>query len=259
MRIFGGGFKRATRAEEIIFEKGRLAGVLLSSYEGFVRSRMVVGAMKARHFLDLVPEGFRAQRLSAAITRIQAGHWRLSFTLVLPETQIPEGMGSHLVRMDEGEEPLQLQLFSKDVYGGIPARHKALVVRVMVPYEPGSLSEHVVARELKRAFARVRKVIPFIGQAVVVPDPDHLGADPVFRRYYKVPDLDFIPPSFLAYESELSPALDQREFADWSRFGLPGLGLCSRDIYPLFGTTGEVFAAMDTLALLRRWKEKSPA
>jgi phytoene dehydrogenase-like protein len=254
MKFFGGSFKRST-AEQIIFEKGKLSGVLLSSYEGFVRSPTVVGAMCARHYLDLVPAEFRNQKVSAAVSRIETRFWRLSFTLLVPENRIPEGMGSHVVLVED-EEPLQLQLFSKDVYSGIPTGHKALVVRSLVPFEPKSLSEHRISRQLKHSLERVRRVIPFLGDAAVFPDPAALSKDLIYQRYYQVPGLDFIPPAFQAYSAALSPAIDQREFADWSRFGLPGLGLCSRDLFPLFGTTGEIFAAMDMLQLLRRRREK---
>lgn len=260
INVFGGNMKRSTRVEEIVFERGRLAGVLLSSYEGFVRSPMVVGAMGAKTFFDLVPSEFRNAKLAEAVKSIHPRFWRLSFTLLVPDSLIPEGLGSHLALVDAGEF-IQLQVFSKDAYGGIPLRHKAVVVRTLVPFEASSLSERSIGRHLKKSLARLESIFPFLREAPFIASPDaaDLAHDPVFQRYYRFQDLDFIPPSFLAFEAGLSTSLDQRDFLDWDKFGLPGLALCSRDVYPLFGTTGEILAAMDLLAVMRKRQERQRA
>lgn len=252
---FGGTVRRATRVEEIVFERGKLAGVLLSSYEGFVRSRNVVGAMGAKTFLHLVPEALRPSRLLEAVHTLQPRFWRFSFTLVIPERSIPEGIGSHVVVKD-GEHFVQLQLFPDDAYPGIPAGHRAVVVRTLVPFVPSSLTAQSRLRHFKRSLAQVEKVFPFLREAPFRLSPDlENGEDPVFLRY-QFQSLDHIPPVYLTYENALSGASDQREFLDWSRFGLRGLALCSRDVYPLFGLTGEILAAMDMLALLKSDKKR---
>ncbi len=253
--VFGGSIKRSTRVEEVVFERGKLAGVLLSSYEGFVRSRMVVGAMGAKTFLGLIPVSHQSSRLVEAVRKIQPRFWRLGFTLLVPESVIPEGMGSHVVLLDE--EMLQFQVFPKGVYGGVPAGHRALVVRSLMPYADISLSERVVAQHLKKSLKRMGELLPFLRESpfLISPDPEKLSQDPVFQRYYRFPDLDHIPPIFLVYETALSSMDHQGEFLDWSRFGMPGLALCSRDNYSLFGSTGEIMAAMDLLALFRKRAE----
>jgi hypothetical protein len=253
IRAFGGAIKKNTRVEEIVFERGRLAGVLLSSYEGFVRSPLVVGAMGTGTFFHLIPKEFQSSALREAVKRIHPRFWRFSFTLLLPEDALPEGMGSHLALVD-GEDFLQVQTFPSSAYGGIPARHRAVVVRTLIPFEPATIAEKSVQRHLKRCLTRLKKVMPFLDEMPiqVSPDPGNLAGDITYQRYYRFKDLDFIPPVYLAYESGLSAALDQREFLDWKRFGLPGLAICSRDVYPLFGATGEILAAMDMLAVLKK-------
>lgn len=255
IRAFGGAIKKNTRVDEIVFERGRLAGVLLSSYEGFVRSSMVVGAMGTGTFFHLIPKEYQNSTLREAVNRIHPRYWRFSFTLLLPEDALPEGMGSHLTLAD-GPDFLQVQVFPNGVYGGIPARHRAVVVRTLVPYEHASLAEKYLQRHLKKSLLRLKAVMPFIQEMPIhiSPDPENLSQDAAFQRYYRFKDVDYIPPVYLVYENGLSPALDQREFLDWSRFGLPGLAICSRDVYPLFGTTGEILAAMDMLALLKKKK-----
>ena len=250
--VYGGNIKRATHVDEIVFEKGRLAGVLLSSYEGFVRSPRVVGAMGARTFFHLVPEEFRPAALKSAVQRIHPRFWRLSFTVLIPEGSVPEGMGTHVALQGAGEDPfLQLQLFPKEAYGGVPAGHRALVVRMLVPFEPNTLGEKAVARHLKRAIRRLGDLFPFLNERPfqLAPDPEKLGTDPAYVRYFRYKDLDHIPPSYLAYEAALDEGLDQSRYLDWSRYGLNGLALCSRDIYPLFGGTGEILAAMELLSI----------
>jgi len=255
--VFGGSLKRATRVDEIVFERGKLAGVLLSSYEGFVRSQQVVGAMGVRTFFELVPFEFRPKVLKEAVAGIKPRFWRMSFTLLVPEALIPEGIGTHVALVQENNF-LQLQIFSKDSYGGIPAKHKAIVVRTLVPFEPATISEKMMARQLKKITDEIEKTIPFLREAalIVSPNPDALSQDPVFQRYYRFEGLDFIPSSLLAFESGLSNRLDQRDFLDWAKFGLPGLALCSRDVYPLLGTTGEIFAAMEMLAQMKKKSER---
>lgn len=252
---FGGSVKRATRVEEIVFERGRLSGVLLSSYEGFVRSSMVVGAMGARTFLHLVPDEHRPSRLAAAVQGLQPRFWRMSVSLVVAEESLPEGLGSHSVVMDlAAGEFVQLQLFPASAYRGIPERHRLLVARSLVPFQAETLGERAVAREIRLCLARVEAVAPFLRERdlQVVPDPARLREDPIFPRYYSFASADHIPPISISYEEALSPSPWQNDFLDWSRFGLPGLALCSRDIYPLLGLAGEARAAVDALALVRK-------
>lgn len=253
--VSGGAIKRATRVEEIVFERGRLAGVLLSSYEGFVRSPAVVGAMGARTFLDLVPTEHQPAKLVSAVRNIQPRFWKLSVAMLVPERSLPEGLGTHAVHVDlDAQDFVQLQVFPKEAYGGVPAHHKVVMAKVHVPFRPELLGAKAVARQIRRCLGRVQELVPFLTERpfLLSPDPARLAEDPVFPRYFSFASLDHIPPAFLAFETSLSTELDQRAYLDWSRFGLKGLALCSRDIYPLFGLAGEAFAAMDFLANLQK-------
>jgi hypothetical protein len=127
-----------------------------------------------------------------------------------------------------------------------------------VPFEPAAISEKMMARHLKKTMDEIEKTIPFLRESalIVSPNPDALSQDPAFQRYYRFEGLEFIPSSLLAFESGLSHRLDQRDFLDWAKFGLPGLALCSRDVYPLFGTTGEILAAMEMLAQVKKKSER---
>jgi hypothetical protein len=192
--------------------------------------------------------------------------WKLGFTLLVPETVIPEGMGSHVALIEpgsslEGGGLVQLQTFPKDFYGGIPPRHRALLGRVILPYEPASLSERSIATELKRTLQRIETVIPFLRQQPfsMFPDPDNLERDPVFQRFYRFCDPTYIPGSLLVYDSTFGGGDDPAAFLDWSRFGLDGLALCSRDIRPLQGVFGEIVSAMELLKVWDRRKSSRPS
>ncbi|RZA07823.1 MAG: hypothetical protein EOP11_06640 [Proteobacteria bacterium] len=259
VKVYGGTIKRATRVDEIVFEKGKLAGVLLSSFEGFVRAPLVAGALGARTFFHLVPEEYRPAALRNAVAHVHPRFWRLSFTLLVPDASIPEGMGSHVALFGEeaGDQPLQLQVFPKAAYAGIPPGHQAIVVRALVPFEPETLGELAVSRALKRAMGRLKEVMPYLAERefLIAPDPARIATDAAYNRYFRFKDLDFIPPSYLAFDAVMAEELGQNRYLDWSRFGLPGLALCSRDIYPLFGGTGEIMVAMDLLAILKKRRE----
>lgn len=263
LQLFGGSLRRASYVEEVVFERKKLAGVLLSSYEGFVRSNRVVGAMAAGTFARLIPEHMRPRGLNDLVAKVRPHTWKLGFTLLVPETAIPEGMGSHLAIFDpdrelESEGFLQLQVFPKDVYGGIPPRHRVILGRLLMPFEESSIQPRQISNQLKRALAKVETLMPFLREQsfAFFPNPDALEADPVYQRYYKFKSIDHIPGSLLNYERPFGDAHMPSATLDWSGFGLQGLALCSRDIRPLHGLLGEVLSAMDLLAI---WKgEKSP-
>lgn len=258
LQVFGGGLRRSSHVEEIVFERGRLAGVLLSSYEGFVRARRVVGAMAAFRFADLLPREMRSRQLNSVVSAVRPSAWKLGFTVLLPEAVVPEGMGSHVAWLDpdgnfQGDSFLQLQVFPKGVYGGIPAKHRVVLGRILMPFEEASLSPRAISNQLKRARARLETLIPFLREqpCAFFPDPERLEDDPVFQRYYKFKSVDHIPGSLLIYERGFGDTHDPARFLDWRTFGLEGVALCSRDIRPMHGLLGEVLSAMDLLAL---WK-----
>lgn len=262
--VYGGTVKKATRVEEIVFEKQRLSGVLLSSYEGFVRSSNVVGAMGAKTFYDLLPSAMKNKRLTDAVHRIHPKFWRMNFTVLVPEQIIPEGLGTHAAIYDhkgtnDQDHFLHLQVFDKEVYGGIPGGHKAIICRILVPFDERALIQKNVERILRRSLNRLEEVIPFLREKAffISPDPEKLDSDLIFQKYYRFPSLDHIPPSYLVYDSSLGENFDQTAYIDWREFGLGGLELCSRDIRPLLGLTGEVFTAMDLLAKLVRRKRET--
>jgi hypothetical protein len=260
LQVFGGALRRSSRVEELVFERKRLSGVLLSSYEGFVRSDRVVGAMAANSLARLVPAEMRGRRLEDAVKNVRPKGWKLGFTLVVPESVIPEGMGSHVALLDpdlglDGEGLVQLQAFPKDFYGGIPPKHRAILGRIIMPYDQASLAPRAIAAQLKRALDRIEDLMPFLRDESfsIFPDPENLEKDPVFQKYYRFQDPTFIPGSLLVYESTFGDQHAPTAFLDWASFGLPGVALCSRDIRPLHGVFGEIVSAMELLDL---WKKE---
>jgi hypothetical protein len=253
IQIHEGRIRRNTRVEEIVFEKGRLAGVLLSSYEGFIRSPMVIGAMASENFFALVPKQLQSNKVSNWQLAKKPTHWRLQFCLTVQENSLPEGLGTHVcIPLDD--TILQLQTFPREIYGGLPANQRTINVRVLIPYRETEITTTAIARTMKRALQRISHFCPFLKVEKVSPDPSDLAKDPIFQRYYQFPGLEHIPPLYLVYDSSsFSSSVD---LLDGEKFGISGLGLCSRDIYPLLGSTGEILAAMELLAIIRRRAEK---
>jgi hypothetical protein len=258
LQLFGGSLRRASHVEEVVFERKRLSGVLLSSYEGFVSSHRVVGAMAAGYLARLLPAELRPRRLNELVAAVRPRSWKLGFTLLVPEAVIPEGLGSHVALFDpdagfEGSGFLQLQVFPKDMYGGIPSKHRVILGRMLIPFEESAITPRSISTHLKRALARIEKLIPFLREQdfAFFPDPDNLEKDPVYQRYYKFKSIEHIPGSLLIYEHGFGDAHEPAANLDWSSFGLEGVALCSRDIRPLHGLLGEVLTAIDLLAA---WK-----
>ncbi|MCO5141696.1 MAG: hypothetical protein M9962_01245 [Oligoflexia bacterium] len=257
IRIFGGDIKTKTRVEEIVFEKGKMSGVLLSSYEGYIQSKKVIGAMSAKRFYDLIPEKHKKSKLEEIIRTTNPNYVHFSFTIKVPTSEVPVGAGSHFVVLDENaslEEDnfLQVMIFDSEVYGGLPKDMSAMIVRVLIPYRDEKVKSSWVRRVMLRSIKKLRRFFPHLSETLeVYPNPEELDQDEVFLRTF-CRGLDFIPPSFWVYPGTKDLEDNQMHLLDWSNYGLSGLGLCSRDILPFIGLTGEVTVAMKIAESFRR-------
>lgn len=253
IKIFQGDLRRNTRVEEIVFEKGKLAGVLLSSYEGFVRAPYVIGAMAAENFFDLVPKQFQSEKTLQWKKRKRITGWRFQYCLLVQEKSLPEGLGSHAcISLDDGF--FQMQVFPRETYSGLPSGTKAVNVRLFLPAESSQISATAITRFMKRSLQQMNRHFPFLQIDQISPNPEQLSTDPIYQKFFQFPSVDHIPPLYLCYESTSFP--NGEDFLEGETFGIPGLGLCSRDIYPLLGSTGEVLASYELLQRLRRRAEK---
>jgi len=254
LQVFGGKLKRNTWVEEIVFEKGKLAGVLLSSFEGFVRSSQVIGAMGAKNFFSLIPKEFQSKKLKKELNSIQPRYWRMSYTIKLPESAIPEGFTEHSCIHDFSLEPelenfLQVLALPRSVYGGIAPNQRILLVRLLIPFEEKTLETQFISAVLKRSIKNLEKYIPNLRKNIIAitPNANNLQDDAIFKKCFSFPSLRHIPPSYLVYEKALNNAQENTMASDWSPYGLAGIALCSRDVHPLYGLMGEAFSAMELL------------
>ncbi len=149
---------------------------------------------------------------------------------------------------------LQIQTFPREIYGGLAANQRTMNVRVLIPYRESDITTMAISRTMKRALNRISHFCPFLKIEKVSPNPQDLESDPIFQKYYQFPNLEHIPPLYLTYDSKSFPT--SIDLLDGENFGIPGLGLCSRDIYPLLGSTGEILAAMELLAIIRKRAER---
>ena len=252
--IFGGTIRKMAWVEEIVFEYGRLTGVMLSTYEGFVKSPRVVGAMGANSFLQLIPQKMKPEFLEKSLENISSRYWRMNFCLVLPEEVLPEGLHTNSILMELGEDLaeerfLHLQVFGKEMFGGIPPDHKALIVRLLVPFEDKSLQRKYLVKLIQKALVKLEKLIPFLKTQpyTLTPNIHDFENDLIFEKFYNWTDLNFVPPILRVHEQTITENLENVDFLNWSRFGLDGLALCSRGIRPMLGLYGEMEAAIDLL------------
>ena len=254
LKWYGGKVKRDAWVEEIIFERGKLAGALLSSFEGFVRSKMVVGNTHADGFLKLIPKKHRPDSLVKEVGALVPRYWRLNFTVKVPENVVPEGMGSHVCyheldsAFSEGQM-LQVFVLPQGAYSGIRAGEKVLLVRALLPLEPKTIRPEFIAVTIRRCLRRLEQFIPFIDSAdcTVLPDPANLTGDWLYKNYLSFSSIDAIPRDLLVYGRTSDPTCMGGVTSDWSRFGLRGLALCSRDVAPSLGVLGELETSLKLL------------
>lgn len=254
LKGYGGKVKRDARVEEIVFEGGRLVGALLSSFEGFVRSPVVIGNMNASSLLGLVPERLRAPSLANEVAALTPRYWRFNFSVRVPESVIPEGMGQH-VCYHEPESDLgngrMLQVFAlpRGSYSGIAKGEKILLVRTLLPFEERTLRPEFLGVTMRRCLKVLEQFIPFIsGNAMkIVPDPFDTANDPIYRNFYKFNSLGEIPIDLLVYGSSADGIGLNGVGTDWGKHGLGGVRLCARDVSPAQGIIGDIRTAMTVL------------
>lgn len=254
LKWFGGRVKRDAWVEEIVFEKGSLAGVLLSSFEGFVRSRMVVGNTSSRKFLELLPPESRPDALERVVKAMNPRYWRFNFTVQIPEAVVPEGMGNHVcyhesdADLDEGQF-LQVFVLPRGSYSGVLPGKRILLVRTLLPIMSKAIQPEYLSVTMKRAMRRLETFIPFISESdmTIVPDPKNIHSDRVFHSYFNFDTVDDIPHDLLVYGSTADETCSLGVQSDWSQFGVGGLALCSRDVRPALGLMGEIRTAMEVL------------
>lgn len=263
LQVFGGKLKRNTWVNEIIFEKNKLSGVVLSSFEGFVRCSLVVGAMGANSFLKLVPSENRSTAILAEASAISPRFWRMTFSLRVPASVIPEGLAPHAcfhdLNKDLSEENfLQVQTLTNKVYGGLLPDQRILMIRVLMPYDQKSLETHYIKDVIELSIETLKKHIPFLEGNIlgVSPDFKNLEQDSVFQKYFKFKELSFIPPPYLVYETMKDMPGDQGIPSNWAMHGIHGLALCSRDVFPLYGLLGEILAATNLIEEITRKQKK---
>ena len=253
LKWHGGRVKTDARVEEIILERGKLAGVLLSSFEGFVRCDRLAGNMSGSVFLHLLPEEYRPETLQRRVEAMRARYWRLNFTLKLPESAVPEGMAKHVCyhnldrELGEGQF-LQVFALPRSCYSGIEPGCQVLLVRCLLPTEPRALRPEYISVTIKRCLKQLQSFIPFVDEKIsVVPNPDNIQADPIFQEHYQFDSFEDIPHDLLVYAETWDSMCRKAIPWNWSRYGLSNISLCSRDVLPALGVLGEIQTARRVL------------
>lgn len=246
LKYFGGQVKRDAWVEEIVFEEGKLSGVLLSTFEGFVRANAVVGSMGASRFAELIPTKNRTESLQHELRRLQPTHWRFSYSLRLPRKLIPEGLARHVClyehSIDYSEtDIIQMFILDADSAQGIRDDGAVILVRLLMPYTESSLQKSQVQVAMKKSLNEIRKLLPLVdsSQWQMSPDVTDLENDYVFKNYLAFKGLEYIPSDWLVYGGKAKAGLE----GNWRKFGMNGLGVSSRDVQPSLGLLGEALTA----------------
>ena len=100
LQNLGGQVKESGWVEQVLFEKRRLKGAFLSSFEGFVQAKTVLGAMDPFHLHSLVVEIDRpeiSQFEQKKFHSISPTHFRFTLPLKVKKSEIPEMATSRVV------------------------------------------------------------------------------------------------------------------------------------------------------------------
>ncbi len=245
----GGKVKSAAGVGEIIFERKKLMGVLLSSFEGFVKTKQVVGAMNSRNFMNLLPPEYRYPSLVNEVNGLKPSYWRFNFMVKVDHSAIPEGMSSHVCYYDpdsSANEEDFLQLFVFPPSKQDSSKKRVILVRTLVPFTEKGITPHYLGVTIKRCLQRMESFIPFLkdGLFEISPDPNHIEEDPVYKKHFRFHSLDDVSRELLVYDSTADSNFLSGVRSDWSSHGLPGVSLCARDVVPSLGFMGEILTSI---------------
>ncbi|MBI3542918.1 MAG: hypothetical protein HY075_06565 [Deltaproteobacteria bacterium] len=246
----GGSVKRDTSVESLITESGKVVGVLLSSFEGIIRSNIVVIGSRLRRLYLTLPENMRDPSLFRSLGRVVPSSWRFTVSLTVKRSVIPIGatssmtyVGSHQFPLEE-ENYLKIQIIPDGVYSSRPegAETATLLVTALVPYRASALDYDYLRRLGGRMIRTLAELMPFLEYNIVSLYPDFRANDAELREAYPFRGPDWLPENLMQYYVRGHRSVQDFWGPSWTT-PHTNLYFAGRSVWPSLGTYGEALAA----------------
>ncbi|MBI3556360.1 MAG: FAD-dependent oxidoreductase [Deltaproteobacteria bacterium] len=245
----GGSVKKDTRVESLIAEGGKIVGVLLSSFEGIIRSDVVVITSRLRRLYATLPDGMRDSTLVRNLSRVVPSSWRFTLSVTVNRNVIPIGATSNMTYIGSYQFPLEednylrIQIIPDGVY---PASDTAdmttLLVTALIPYRASSMDYSYLRRLGGKMLRVLSELMPFLENNIVSLYPDFRASEAALREAYPFRGPDWVPENLMQYYVRGHRSVQDFWGPGWTT-AHSNLYFAGRSIWPSLGLYGEALTA----------------
>ncbi len=245
----GGGVKKDTRVESLIAEEGKIVGVLLSSFEGIIRSDVVVIASRLKRLYATLPVGMRDSTLVRNLSRVVPSSWRFTLSVTVDRNVIPIGATSSMTYIGSYQFPLEednylkIQIIPDGVYPNADTANTAtLLVTALIPYRASSMDYSYLRRLGGKMLRVLSELMPFLEYNIVSLYPDFRSSEVALREAYPFRGPDWVPENLMQYYVRGHRSVQDFWGPSWTT-AHPNLYFAGRSIWPSLGLYGEALTA----------------
>ncbi|HRK01680.1 MAG TPA: hypothetical protein PLH57_03380 [Oligoflexia bacterium] len=194
------------QVDGLLYEKDRVRGVQLSSYDGVVFADYTILTTHLRKTYQTLPSVVADPTVMRSLNRVVPSHWRYTIAVSLNRDVIPVGatelmsyIGSYKLELEE-ENLLRIVVVPEGVYVDADTPDTVTVhVTALVPYRVSSLDYGYLRRLGGKMLHALAEIIPFFEYNVVSMYPDIRKDDRDLRALYPFDRREWVSEDLLSY------------------------------------------------------------
>lgn len=245
----GGGIKKDARVESLIAEDKKIAGVLLSSFEGIIRADIVVLSSRLRKLYATLPAQMQDPSLLRMLGRIEPNSWRYTIAVTVNKKVLPIGATSNMIYVGSYQLPLQeenylrIQILPDEACAeNVQPETATLLLTALVPYRASSMDYGYLRRLGGRMLQTLAELFPFLEENIVKIFPDIRAGEDSLRSFYPFNDPEWVPENLIQYYLRGHKQAQDFWGPSWTT-PHSNLYLAGRAIWPALGIYGEALTA----------------
>jgi phytoene dehydrogenase-like protein len=215
------------KIEELLFERGRFAGVRLASSGNVFRASCLVAATDVSTLAPLLPPAMKKRRMTQLLGSVRASRSLLSVNLVVRADGLPLGLGelALIVPGDEQAGPILLEVLKAQKAGHEVSEERVLCAAALISVADSQAGEGRLRELAGRIEAAVLELAPFVDPHLIARSVPALDAGGAAGRRSASPALIEVGNDRLLGIAGLPHRTPCRNLLLSSSEVLPGLGL----------------------------------
>lgn len=243
VKAAGGGIKKDARVESLIAEGNKISGVLLSSFEGIIRSDIVVLGSRLKRLYATLPVPMQDPALLRSLSRIEPHSWRFTIAVTVKSDVVPIGSTSNMVYVGSYQLPLQEENYLRiQILPGANAGSVTLLLTTLVPYKSSAMDYAYLRRLGGRMLQTLAELFPFLEENILKIFPDIRAGQEALRAVYPFSAPDWVPENLLQYYLRGQRLAQDFWGPSWAT-PHSNLYFAGRAIWPSLGIYGEALTA----------------